>query len=189
MTEIGSLARAARRTENWVARLSRFALELGAAAGFACFLLVCYSVLMRYLLGRPQSWVDEVVGWLVAASVMLALPDAQRRGENIGVDVVSEKARGPWARILGVVGAGTVIASAIVMLGAGVEMVAFSRMVGLISNVASMPEWIVQLVVPIGAALLLVVALVEFALRALALEPEGPKEEGAGSDPVKSSVE
>jgi C4-dicarboxylate transporter DctQ subunit len=189
MAEIGGLARAARRAEGWAARLSRLALELGTAAGFACFFLVCYSVLMRYLVGRPQSWVDEVVGWLVAAAVMLALPDAQRRGENIGVDVVSEKARGAWARLLGILGTGAVIASAIVMLNAGIEMVAFSRMVGLISNVASMPEWIVQLVVPIGAALLLVVALVEFALRALALEPEGPREEGAGNDPTKGSVE
>lgn len=184
-----SAAGPARAAERWAARLSRLALELGTAAGFACFILVCYSVLMRYLLGRPQSWVDEVVGWLVAAAVMLALPDAQRRGENIGVDVFTEKAEGGWARALGVVGAGAVIASAIIMLKAGVEMIAFSRMVGLISNVGSVPEWIVQLVVPVGAALLLIVALAELALRALALEPEGPKEDGGRDDPTKGSLE
>jgi len=179
--------RLARGAERWAARLARALLELATAAAFACFLLICYSVLMRYLVGQPQSWVDEVVGWLVAAAVMLALPDAQRRGENIGVDVFTEGTRGGLARMLGILSAGTVIASAAIMLGAGMEMVAFSRMVGIISNVASMPQWIVQLVVPIGAALLIIISLVEFLLRALGLEPEGPKEDEG--DPTKGSLE
>lgn len=187
MTEAGQGARLARGAERWTARLSRLSLEIAAAAAFACLILVCYSVLMRYIVGRPQSWVDEVVGWLVAASVMFALPDAQRRGENIGVDVFTENAKGGIARVLGILSAGTVIASAAIMLSAGIEMVSFSRMVGLISNVGSMPEWIVQLVVPVGAALLIVVALVELLLRALALDPEGPKEDE--NDPTKGSLE
>lgn len=188
MARAGVATRLARGLERWAKRASRFGLELGTAAGIACLILVCYSVLMRYFVGRPQSWVDEVVGWLVAASVMLALADAQRRGENIGVDIVTERATGGWARVFGVLSAGAVIASAILMLNAGVEMIAFSRRVGLISNVASMPEWIVQLSVPVGSALLLVVALVELWLRALGMEPEGPKEEGR-DDPARSSVE
>src|SRR3712207_7614979 len=47
--------------------------------------LVCYSVVMRYFLGRPQPWVDEAVGWLLVVIVMLAIPEVQRRGDHIGI--------------------------------------------------------------------------------------------------------
>ena len=50
--------------------------DLGTAlAGLALLVslgLVAYSVVLRYAFNHPQSWVDEIVGYLLVATVMLA---------------------------------------------------------------------------------------------------------------------
>jgi TRAP-type C4-dicarboxylate transport system permease small subunit len=54
--------------------------------------------------------------------------------------------------------------SALLLALEGVDMVGFSRMVGLMSNgYLAVPMWIPQLLVPIGAALMLAAAVIAFA--------------------------
>jgi len=165
-------ARAVRRFETAAAIVSRIAA--GAAAITCLFTLfaVCYAVAMRYFLGRPQGWTDEAIGWLIVIVVMLAVPEAQRRGENIGVDVLAGRLRGLKRRLLGLFGIATVIVVAWLMLDEGWEMVAFTRMIGIKSIAISEVElWVVQAAVPLGGALLLAVALAQFLCLALGLEP------------------
>jgi len=173
-----------RAAERLVARASGLAAEVAAATLFLCLALVSYSIAMRYFVGQPQSWIDEVCGWLVAAGVMLALPEAQRRGEHIAVDVVTERLKGGWRRLAGVFAVATVLVSGAIMLNAGLDMIAFSRMVGLVNN-TGIPDWIIQLSVPVGAGLLVLVAAAELLVRLSGLEPEGPTDD----DPVKRSLE
>ena len=57
----------------------------------------------------------------------------------------------------------SVALSAMLLAIEGYDMVAFSRMVGLMSNgYMATPMWIPQLLVPIGAALMLLAALIAF---------------------------
>ena len=70
--------------ERAIRAISAGALQLAAAACLICFVLMCYSVAMRYFFGAPQSWIDYAVGWLVVAMVMFAAPAAQLTG-NVGV--------------------------------------------------------------------------------------------------------
>ncbi len=142
-----------------VAVLSRLAVALGSVATVTCLLLVGYAVAMRYVFGQPQPWVDKVAGWLVLALVMLAAPEAQRRFEHIGVDVAVGRLGPRMARAAHLVGALSVAAVAVMLLLAGWEAIEFSRMVGLMTDIEGVPEWWVQLLLPIGAGLLLVVSL------------------------------
>jgi TRAP-type C4-dicarboxylate transport system permease small subunit len=155
-----------------VAGLSRAAAALGALATVLCLALVCYAVAMRYLLGQPQPWSDKVAGWLVVALVLLAAPEAQRRFEHIGVDVAVGRLGPRLARAAHLVGTLSVAVVAAVLLSAGWEAVAFSRMVGLMTDLPGVPEWWVQMLLPTGAALLLLVALCQALLLALGREPE-----------------
>ena len=52
--------------------LARAGVRLGALALLAVFAVVVYAVAFRYFFGKPQSWADEIAGWLVVATVMLA---------------------------------------------------------------------------------------------------------------------
>jgi TRAP-type C4-dicarboxylate transport system permease small subunit len=155
-----------------VTLLSRLAIALGALATVLCLLLVGYAVLMRYGFNQPQPWVDKVAGWLVVALVMLAAPEAQRRFEHIGVDVAVGRLGPRLARAAHLVGALSVAAVAAVLLAAGWEMVEFSLMVGMMTDIPGVPEWWVQVLLPIGAALLLLVSLCQVLLLALGRTPE-----------------
>jgi TRAP-type C4-dicarboxylate transport system permease small subunit len=139
----------------WLARLAG---GLAAAATFATLLLIGAAVLARYVLGLPQPWMEKVGGWLVVALACLAAAEVQRRGEHIGVDIFTERLAGRWRRLTDLIGLLSVAAVAAVLVAAGWETVAFSRLVGLVTEVGGIPTWWVQVVLPIGGALLLIMA-------------------------------
>jgi TRAP-type C4-dicarboxylate transport system permease small subunit len=166
------LQRAARAFERIVGVISRIAVCLSGATVLVILATVCYAIVTRYFFNRPQSWTDEAVGWLVVVSVMLAIPEAQRRAEHIGVDALTERlgARGQWwAALLGVV---SVAAVGVLLTSEGIAMVAFTRMIGILSNVLpEVPLWVVQALVPIGGALLLMVTAAQLFCLLAGIQP------------------
>nr|WP_232477130.1 TRAP transporter small permease [Roseomonas sp. KE0001] len=163
---------AAGAIEGFARLLSRAGAALGGCATLCCLVLVTWSVVARYVFGQPQPWIDKTAGWLVVALVLLAAPEAQRRFEHIGVDVLTGRLRGRWARGAQVVSTASVALVAGILLQSGLEMVAFSRMIGIMTEIDGVPVWWVQALLPAGAALLLLVSLVQCALLLLGREPE-----------------
>ena len=154
------LVTGADRLIGWISRL---AAGLAAIATLLCFGLVCYVVAARYFFGRAPSWSDEVGGWLVVALVMLAIAEAQRRGEHIGVDLLLERTTGRLHRLLKAFGALCVGVSAAVICWEGWETVLFSRMIGARPlSIAEIPMWWIEILIPIGAGLMLLVAVLQF---------------------------
>jgi TRAP-type C4-dicarboxylate transport system permease small subunit len=161
-----------RLIERAAAALSRLAAALASLATLACLALVGISVVARYFAGAPQPWIDKVAGWLVVALVLLAAPEAQRRFEHIGVDIAVGRIGPRIARFAHLLGAVAVAVVAGILLAAGIEAVAFSRMVGMMTDVEGIPEWWIQALLPAGAAVLLLVSLCQALLLALGREPE-----------------
>jgi TRAP-type C4-dicarboxylate transport system permease small subunit len=161
-----------RGLERAVALVARFAGGLGAVLTVLCVVLVGYAVGMRYLLGQPVPWTDKVAGWLVVGVVMLASPEAQRRFEHIGVDIARDRLGPRLVRVVHLIGTLSVAAVAGLLLHAGIEMVEFSRMVGMMSDLEGVPIWWVQVLLPIGAALLLMVAGAQSLLLLLGARPD-----------------
>ena len=154
-----------------VGALATLGVALAAVGLIASMFLIAYSVVMRYFLNQPVSWVDEFVGYLLVASVMLAATDALRHGEHIAVDIVTERLGARGRRVVALAGLIAVALAAGLLAVEGWDMVAFSRRVGLLSNgKLAVPMWIPQLAVPVGAALLAAGAVVAFLL-ALAGRP------------------
>jgi TRAP-type C4-dicarboxylate transport system permease small subunit len=175
------------RLERAVAALARLAGALGAVATVLCLLLVGYAVGMRYLLGQPEPWTDKVAGWLVVALVMLAAPETQRRFEHIGVDIAVTRVGPRLARAAHLVGVLSVAAVTAVLLAAGWEMVEFSRMIGVMTDLEGVPQWWIQALMPVGAALLLVVALCQALLLLIGREPAylpKPEDDVLARDPL-----
>jgi len=147
--------------ERAVRAVSAAGLHFAAAACLLCFAFMCYAVAMRYFANAPQAWVDKVVGWLVVAMVMFAAPDAQLRGEHVAVDTISERIQGGPRRALAAFGLLWVAATAAVMIWEGWAMVAFARMTGMITELHPIPLWWIQVLIPAGFLLMLLVALMQ----------------------------
>jgi TRAP-type C4-dicarboxylate transport system permease small subunit len=144
--------------------IARAALALSAGALLASLATIGYSVVRRYVFDTPVAWTDELVGYLLVASVMLAAADALFGGEHIAVDIVTERLSSAGKRVAYLFGLVTVMATAVLLVVEGIGTVTFSRQVGLRSNGSLAVEmWIPQLLVPIGAGLLLLAAIVAFA--------------------------
>ncbi len=151
------------RLDRLVGALATLGVALAAVGLIASMFLIAYSVVMRYFVNQPVIWVDELVGYLLVASVMLAAADALRHGEHIAVDIVTERLGERGRRLVTLAGLAAVALAAALLALEGADMVAFSRMVGLLSNgKIAVPMWIPQFVVPVGAALLGAAAVVAF---------------------------
>src|SRR5690606_1323172 len=93
---------AALRALGWtIAWVNKAAMAVAAASLLVSVALIGWSIVMRYVFNRPPVWVDEVIGFLLVGIVMLAAADVLRRGEHIGVDVLTANLRGRarlWAQ-------------------------------------------------------------------------------------------
>lgn len=157
-----------------VRAISAGALQIAAAACLICFALMCYSVAMRYFFGAPQSWIDYAVGWLVVAIVAFAAPAAQLAGEHVAVDTITDRVRGRARRAFSVVGLLCIAATAAIMVWEGAAMVAFSRMAGMMTEIEGIPLWWIQVLVPAGFVLMLLVAMMQLGRVARGLEAGEP---------------
>lgn len=166
--------RAATLVETLVGWVSRLAALLGAVAGLICFALVCASVAWRYFLGQPQPWIDHAAAWLVVALVMMAAAETQRREEHIGVELLRNRLSGRKLRLLRILSVLSVAAVAVILLREGIETVSFSRMIGIATDIEGVPKWWLHLLIPVGAALLLLVSAAQIIVLATGGEPRGP---------------
>lgn len=175
---------------NAVRWLTDAAAGIAALSILASLLLVCYSVGMRYAFNDPVPWVDEAVGYVLVASVMFAIAEALRKGEHIAVDILTERL-GPRAkRVVHVMGLVAVIATAGVLMIEGWAMVAFSQMIGIRSiGYLDIPIWTVQLMVPLGGALLLLAALAEFVRLSAGLPAEDTEDRAGEPGPRATGID
>jgi C4-dicarboxylate transporter, DctQ subunit len=154
-------------------------LALSAAVLLTSFGLVVYSVGMRYLLGRPVPWVDEMVGYLLVALVMLAAADAMRRGEHIAVDLITDRLPPAGKTIMTVVALVAVTFCGAVLVIAGLETAAFTQLLGIRSTgYLNVPMHIPQLLIPVGGGLLALAAIGALLRMAIGLQPDVEHDRG-----------
>lgn len=147
-------------------------MALAAVGLLVSLALVAYSVGMRYFLNTPVPWTDELVGYLLVAIVMLAAADALRKGEHIGVDVLTERLGERGRRITAAFGLLSVLVTGAALAVEGWETVEFTKMLGIVSTgYLQMPMHIPQALVPIGGALLALAALAGLARMAVGRPP------------------
>lgn len=143
-----------------LAALSHAFIAVSAAGVLASLALVAWAVVMRYAFNQPPAWVDDTVGFLLVAIVMLAAAQTLRRGEHIGVDLLTSRL-GPrarrWADAWGALAA---LAASLVLVVNGWSTAMFSRQLGIVAegNVEIPVHW-VQLLLPLGGLMMALVAL------------------------------
>ncbi|MBZ0222880.1 MAG: TRAP transporter small permease [Dokdonella sp.] len=141
--------------------LVRFGGALATLMILVIFALVCIAVANRYILGAPIQWADELIGYLLVATIMLGAAEALRRDNHISIDLLSSKLGGRGQLLLGVIGNLAVFTLAAIIGWSAWETILFARAFGSYSvGYIEIETWIPQVPLVFGAALLGLAAIV-----------------------------
>jgi TRAP-type C4-dicarboxylate transport system permease small subunit len=161
-----------RRLGAAIERVNRIAIGLSATGILVSLALIAWAVVMRYAFGRPPVWVDEVVGFLLVAIVMLAAADVLRRGEHIGVDIITGRLRGRAALLAQAWGTLAVMLTALIFIVNGWRTAMFSKQLGLVTEGhLEWPAYVLMLFLPLGGLLMLLTCIESFMRLAAGAEP------------------
>ena len=148
-----------------------------ACAGVATLMLVAitavvgFGVFVRYVLGTPEPWTDELVSYLLVYVVMLGAAE-------VTVDLLTVRLGPRWHRVVELWGMAAVIVVAAVWVYSGWDMVAFSGRINMRSEgYLAVPLTWVQFAIPLGGALIALAALYRFVQ---ALRPGWQSGKGGG---------
>ncbi len=146
-----------------IGRLIRGLSFAGAAAAAVLVIVmlasVSYSVFMRYVLGTPVTWTDELSGYLVVALVMFGTAEALIKGDHFGVDLLTSRLRGSRKKAVAIWGLIAVVLVGCAILYSAILMVRFSWDFGMYSEgYLEMPMWLPQSALIVGSVLLILTA-------------------------------
>lgn len=143
-----------------VAGLFTVAMALSAVCVLVALALIGYSVVVRYFVGAPSLWIDEVVGFLVVGIVMFGAACALREGRHIGVDLVTELMSPRWQRWAQIWSMAVVLVLSIFLIVNGWQTAMFSKSIGMVTQgYLELPMYQLQLLIPLGGALLALAAI------------------------------
>jgi TRAP-type C4-dicarboxylate transport system permease small subunit len=152
-----------------VARLAAHAATVLAllVTGF-----VVLSAVMRYFIGAPLRFSDELVGLMVAALAFLALPHALAEGRHIRITAFATRLPGAGAAVARLVALVLLLAFLAVFTIEFADAVGYAIEVGSRTEVGGLRLYPWMLVAPACLALMAVLAVVRF-LRGCAPPPRG----------------
>jgi len=155
-----------------VAGLTSAAMATAAAGLLVALALIGWAVVMRYVFNAAPVWVDEVVGFLLVAIVMLAAAQTMRRGEHIAVDLLTGFLSGAGHRVTRIWTALTTFTVTAVLIINGWETANLARTLGLLTDGnLEWPTWWLMLLLPLGGVLLLLVTVEAFWRAVVRLPP------------------
>jgi TRAP-type C4-dicarboxylate transport system permease small subunit len=140
-------------------RLLTLIVRLGGAISTLLILialaLTTYSVFMRYVIGHPPVWIDQLVGYILVALVMFGVAEAYRRGNHIAIDLLTGNLSGRMDRLRQIWSDLCVLAFSLVIVISTSEAVEFARSFGsFTSGSIEIESWIPQLPLLVGGLLL-----------------------------------
>ena len=151
--------------------------------------LVVWEVFLRYVLQAPTTWSNELVGYVFAGYILLGGGYTLLHRDHVAMDIVYARLSPRARATLDVLTAGFVIIYCAVLLRETAVMAYEAWETGQRANSDwSPPLFPIYLVLPVGAALILLQAIAKlvrdlhlaFTGRVLLPEPEGT----AGKEPV-----
>lgn len=146
-----------------------------AAAGvilLALMVLITTAVVSRQLLGRPMAWVIELSGIALLFITFLSTAYVARLDGHVRVDLLNELLPASVMWRLSVVAEVLQIAIAAVLAYAGARLALDHLGSGVeTSGFLSIPRWTVDVVIPLGAGLLVMQLFASFSSRLEAQRP------------------
>ena len=159
---------AVRRYCRTVTAVNRAVMLAASALIFVMVPAICIGVVSRYLFGVPVVWSVELATLLLGPYFMLAGPYVLHIGGHVNVDVLYARLPRRTAAVVDCLTIPLIVLFALVMLDQSWPLAVNALRLGETSYSAwNPPIWWTKFFLPIGLALLIAQAVVEF-LRALA---------------------
>jgi len=140
--------------------LAARALAAGAAGAIAAIAaLTVAAVVMRYVLGTPFRFSEELCGLLLAMSAFLAMPLTVAADLNIRVTVLTDRLAPAAQRVAFLVGQAVLVAFGLVFLVEAWRLAEFTVMLGLRSEQARLPlgPWMIAMTAAVALTTVLAV--------------------------------
>jgi len=137
------------------------ACENAAAAGATLLfvgmtLAICAEVLLRYGFNSPIRWVVELSEYALLWITFLGAAWVLRQGGHVRVDILLQYLSPAALRVCGLISAGAGVVTTLVLLVFGVEATVTAMMRGAFKPTGiDVPTWMIIIVIPAGALLLL----------------------------------
>jgi len=164
---------------DWVEKIVEVLSWLAAIAVGLLTALVVTSAVMRYFIGLPLRFGDELVSLLFLASAFLTLPKGATRQNAVRVEVISSKLRGKQAVVCELLATLVLLAFSVWFGLVVYEFTEFNYLIDARTEQVGMPLWVWTMVMPLSLAVVALVAVTNLvqALSRLA----GKSKMGAGS--------
>lgn len=135
------------RIDAALALIARVLAVVAAAAGCGIFVLVVGAVIMRYGLGAPFRFTEELSGLLLAQMIFLAIPLTLTTHANIRVTLLSELTAGPLRRLFWAVGQAIMVAFCAVFAWEAWAITEFTMRLNLRSEQVRLPltPWMIAM--------------------------------------------
>lgn len=130
------MERFASGTDRVILWVTRALAALGAACIAAMAALVVLAVAMRYFLGAPFGFTEELAGLLMVSAVFLGLPFVLATHAHIRVGLLQDRTGGWLRRLLWVLGQSVFVAFAAIFFRDALADARFTLMLNLRSEVA-----------------------------------------------------
>ena len=122
---------------------------------FVSFCLMIFAIFQRYFLNTPLKWGDEMLGYLLVATVMSGVAEALRRGDHVAIDLLTSFFGIKIRALLTYLSYTAVLAFAVIFGISADEVVRFSYGFGSYSpGYLEAPMWIPQSTMIAGSVLL-----------------------------------
>ncbi|MBD1549124.1 TRAP transporter small permease [Roseibium aggregatum] len=126
----------------------------------AVLCLTTYSVFMRYVLDRPPVWIDDLIGYVLVALVMLGVTEAYRGGNHISIDLLTGRLSRPMRKVQAVWSDLCVIAFSAALIVSTWDAIDFAiSFDSYTSGSIEIASWIPQVPLLIGGILLALFAV------------------------------
>lgn len=159
----------------FVDTLVKFELALAAVLGFCIGGLVFISAVLRYVVGSPLGFSDELVALMFILASLFAFPYATRTGINIRLDVVTKRLSKTAQQKLAGVTTFIGLIILVIFVVSAIEEVLYSLEFNEVSEVSDIPIYPVK-------------ALAVFAVASTALALLANLVAGEGTSAVKQDV-
>jgi TRAP-type C4-dicarboxylate transport system permease small subunit len=140
----------------WIERLNSLSGGAAAICIFAIAVIICYEIVSRFLFNAPTTWVLEISVYLSISAGFLGAAYTLQHNAHFSITIITQRLPKRGRRILRLVTTSMALIYCLVFAWKGYQMVVSSHKLGLTSeSFLETPLWIPELVVPIGAILLI----------------------------------
>ncbi len=143
-----------RKKRNGLERLSEWIILLTGLAVLAMTLMVSYDVLMRYFLGEPQLFVDDLTSFLLVAMIFLGAGPVFYKGGHIRIDLVTSHLKSKTQSRMRVITLFMGIAFLVVVIYETMVSTISALQTGRVSAVMNYPLWVAMIFIPLGLILM-----------------------------------